>query len=473
MEIKTPVNPILIVDDEKATLNSMEFTFRSNGYTNIVCIQKSELVLDYIKNNPVEIIFLDITMPNISGKKILEKINLDYPEIPVIMITGLNDVKMAVSCMKLGAEDYLLKPLDRNRLLSSVKKVLELRKLKREYSLLKQHMLSDSLENPEAFAHIITQNKQMNSIFKYMEAIGKSDEPVLISGETGTGKELFAKALYNLNNYEGKYVSVNVAGLDDNMFTDTLFGHVSGAYTGASTSRKGLVDQAENGILFLDEIGDLSALSQVKTLRLIQEKEYYQLGADVLKRANCRIIVATNADLMEKMENGSFRKDLFYRLSVHNIQIPPLRKRKEDIPLLTDYFLRESAKKLNKKTPTPTKELYCMLGTYSFPGNVRELRSIIYDAVSQHKSKVMSLNFISEIISKNIKDSVSAEINNEACLNYFHDYDNLPSIKDTEEQLIQEALIRSKGNQSIAAKMLGISRQTLNKKLKKHIAENK
>ncbi|MCD6113356.1 MAG: sigma 54-interacting transcriptional regulator [Bacteroidales bacterium] len=138
---------------------------------------------------------------------------------------------MAVSCMKLGAEDYLLKPLDRNRLLSSVKKVLELRKLKREYSLLKQHMLSDSLENPEAFAHIITQNKQMNYIFKYMEAIGKSDEPVLISGETGTGKELFAKAIYNLNNYKGKYVSVNVAGLDDNMFTDTLFGHVNGAYT--------------------------------------------------------------------------------------------------------------------------------------------------------------------------------------------------------------------------------------------------
>lgn len=473
MEIKRPINPILIVDDEKAILNSMEFTFRSNGYTNIVSIQKSELLMDYIKNNPIEIVLLDITMPNISGEEILKKIKKNYPEIPVIMITGLNDVKMAVSCMKLGAEDYLLKPIERNRLLSSIRKVLELRELKRQYSILKQHMLSKSIENTKAFLHILTRSKQMKSVFKYMEAIGKSNEPVLINGETGTGKELFAKAIYNLNDYKGKYVSVNVAGLDDNMFTDTLFGHISGAYTGASTSRSGLVDQAENGILFLDEIGDLSIFSQIKILRLIQEKEYYQLGADVLRRANCRIIVATNTDLMKKMEDGSFRKDLFYRLSVHNIQIPPLRERMEDIPLLTDYFLNKAAISMNKKKPTPSKELYCLLGTYSFPGNVRELRSMIYDAVSQHKSKVMSLHFISGIINKNIKDSVANEINNKACLNYFHDYDNLPSIKNVEEQLIQEALIRSEGNQSIASKILGISRQTLNKKLKKSDEENK
>lgn len=468
MEIKTPSNPILIVDDEKAILNSMEFTFRSNGYTNIKSIQKSKLVIDYVDKNPVEIILLDITMPNISGDKILEKINKDHPEIPVIMITGLNDVKVAVNCMKLGAVDYLLKPVERNRLLSSVKKILELRRLKREYSLLKEHLLNEGLMNPEAFSYIITKNKQMNSIFKYMEAIGKSNEPVLINGETGTGKDLFARALYNLNDYEGKFVTVNVAGLDDNMFTDSLFGHVSGAYTGASTSRGGLVDQAENGVLFLDEIGDLSTMSQVKILRLIQEKEYYQLGADVLRRANCRIIVATNADLLKKMEEGSFRKDLYYRLSVHNIQVPPLRKRKEDIPLLTNFFLQESAKKLNKKTPTPTKELYSLLGTYSFPGNVRELRAMIFNAVSQHKSKVMSLNVISDIINKNIKDTVSIEINNDEYLNYFDDFDNLPSIKDVEEQLIHEAVKRSKGNQSIASKMLGISRQTLNKKLKKN-----
>ncbi|MBI9053302.1 MAG: sigma-54-dependent Fis family transcriptional regulator [Bacteroidales bacterium] len=466
MEIKTPIHPILIVDDEKAILNSMEFTFRSNGYTNIVCLQNSELVMKFVENNPVEIILLDITMPVISGEKLLEQINTEFPEIPVVIITGLNDVKMAVSCMKLGAIDYLLKPVERNRLLSSIKKVVELRELKRQYSLLKRHMLSDSIENTKAFRHIITQNKAMKSIFKYMEAIGKSHEPVLINGETGTGKELFARAIYNLNDYKGKYVSVNVAGLDDTMFTDTLFGHVSGAYTGATSSRGGLVDQADNGVLFLDEIGDLSPSSQVKILRLIQEKEYYQLGADVLRKSNCRIVVATNTNLMKQMEDGSFRKDLFYRLSVHNIQIPPLRKRLDDITLLADHFLYEAAKSMNKNKPTPTKELYCLLGTYSFPGNVRELRSMIYDAVSQHKSKVMSLSAISEVINKNVKDIISNETNNEACLNYFHAYDNLPSIKEVEDQLIQEALHRSEGNQSIAAKILGISRQTLNKKIK-------
>lgn len=467
MEIKTPINPILIVDDEKTILNSMEFTLRSNGYTNIVCIQQSELVMQYVRKTPLECILLDITMPIVSGEKILEELNTDFPEISVIMITGLNDVKMAVSCMKLGAVDYLLKPVERNRLLSSVKKVVELKELKRQYSLLKQHMLSDSLENTGAFSHIISQSKKMKSIFKYMEAIGKSNEPVLINAETGTGKELFARAIYNLNKYKGKYVTVNVAGLDDHMFTDTLFGHVSGAYTGATSSRGGLVDQAENGILFLDEIGDLSPSSQVKILRLIQEKEYYQLGADVLRRANCRIIVATNTNLLKQMEEGSFRKDLYYRLSVHNIQIPPLRDRKEDIPLLTDHFLEEAAESMDKKKPTPTKELFCLLRTYSFPGNVRELRSMLYDAVSQHKSKVMSLNAISEIINKNIKVTVTADLHNEDCLNYFHDHDNLPSIKEVEDQLVQEALKRSEGNQSIAAKMLGISRQTLNKKIKK------
>lgn len=465
MEILTPNNPILIIDDEKSILNSMEFTLRSNGYSNIVCLQKSQLVMDYVKDNAVECILLDITMPNISGDKILEELNLEYPEIPIIMITGLNDVKMAVSCMKNGAADYLLKPIERNRLLSSVKKIIELRELKRQYSLLKKHMLSDSIENSKAFRHILTQNEQMKSIFKYMEAIGKSNEPVLINGETGTGKELFARAIYNLNNYKGEYVSVNVAGLDDQMFTDTLFGHAKGAYTGAINSRGGLVNQAENGILFLDEIGDLSPSSQVKILRLIQEKEYYQSGVDVLRRANCRIIVATNTDLKKQMEDGSFRKDLFYRLSVHHIQIPPLRKRLDDLPVLTDYFISEAAKSMDKKRPTPPPELFKLLSTYSFPGNVRELRSIIYDAISQHESKVMSLKIISKIINKGIKEAVSSSLVNDKNQNLFHNYENLPSIKEMEEQLITEALKRSDNNQSIAAKMLGISRQTLNKKV--------
>lgn len=462
---KNPHFPILIVDDEKAVLNSMDFSFRSNGYNNIVCLQKSNLVMKFLEEYPVEVIFLDITMPIISGDTLLKKIKDNHPDIPVVMITGLNDVKMAVACMKLGAIDYLLKPVERNRLLSSLDKILELRDLRRQYSVLKAHMLAKGLQKPEAFQHIVTQNKQMQSIFKYMEAIGHSNEPVLISGETGTGKELFAKAIYKLGDYKGEYISVNVAGLDDNMFTDTLFGHVGGAYTGATAPRGGLIEKAEDGVLFLDEIGDLSTQSQVKILRLIQEKEYYPLGVDVLRRANCRIVVATNTDLKKNMEEGKFRKDLYYRLAVHNIQIPPLRDRKDDISLLVEHFLSEAATSLQKKKPTPPKELFQQLKIYSFPGNVRELRALLYDAVSRHESKVMSLKSISKSIGENSQETFEKDTSNTFTANIFNDFDNLPTIREAERQLIQEALVRSSGNQSMAARMLGITRQTLKKKL--------
>lgn len=462
---KNPHFPILIIDDEKSVLNSMDFSFRSNGYNNIVCLQKSNLVMKFLAEYSVEVIFLDITMPIVSGDTLLKEIKDNYPDIPVVMITGLNDVKMAVACMKLGAIDYLLKPVERNRLLSSLDKILELRDLRRQYLVLKQHMLAEGLQKPEAFQHIVTQNKQMQSIFKYMEAIGHSNEPVLISGETGTGKELFAKAIYSLGSYKGAYISVNVAGLDDTMFTDTLFGHVGGAYTGATTSRGGLIEKAENGVLFLDEIGDLSTQSQVKILRLIQEKEYYPLGVDVLRRANCRIVVATNADLKKNMEAGKFRKDLYYRLAVHNIQIPPFRNRKDDIPLLVDHFLAEAASSLRKKKPTPSKELFQQLKMYSFPGNVRELRALLYDAVSRHESKVMSLKSITKSICKNSQETLEQAASNDILDNLFHAFKDLPTVKEAEKQLIQEALERSEGNQSMAARMLGITRQTLKKKL--------
>lgn len=459
--------PILIVDDEASILQSIEITLRTHNYNNIVCIQQSDKVIDYVRNNPIEIILLDLTMPRVCGEKILREINQDFPEIPVIVITGLNDVQVAVSCMQLGAVDYLLKPVERSRLLSSVNKVVELSDLKRQYSLLKKHLLSDTLENQQAFSHIKTQSKRMKSIFQYMEAIGKSNESVLIAGETGTGKELFAKSMYQLNNYKGKFVTVNVAGLDDNMFSDSLFGHVNGAFTGASSRRDGLVEQAENGVLFLDEIGDLAYASQVKLLRLIQEKEYYPLGADVPRRAKCRILVATNMDLKKKMEEGVFRKDLYYRLSVHTVNLPPLRKRLEDIGVLVDHFIEEAAKSMNKNKPTPPTELNCLLGSYSFPGNVRELRSMVYDAVSQHKSRVMSMRVFQEHISANMGCSIPLIRAKVGCVNFFQDFEDLPQIKNIVEELIQEAISRSNGNQSVAAKMLGVSRQTLYSKLKK------
>ncbi|MDZ7767137.1 MAG: sigma 54-interacting transcriptional regulator [Melioribacteraceae bacterium] len=222
-----------------------------------------------------------------------------------------------------------------------------------------------------------------------MEAIAKTNLPVLITGETGTGKELIANAIHKVSGRKGELVPVNVAGVDDNLFSDTLFGHKKGAFTGAEIERKGLIERAEDGTLFLDEIGDLNIESQVKLLRLLQEGQFYPLGSDIAKLSNARIIVATNRSIKSLQSSNTFREDLYYRLRSHHINIPPLRERKKDIPYLIDFFLIRAAKELGKTKPRPPKELYTLLSNYHFPGNIRELEGIIYDAVSLHKSGIL------------------------------------------------------------------------------------
>jgi DNA-binding NtrC family response regulator len=289
----------------------------------------------------------------------------------------------------------------------------------------------------------------------------------LITGETGVGKELVAKAIHHLSNHKGSFTPVNVAGLDDNVFADTLFGHRKGAFTGADQARNGLVEQASGGTLFLDEIGDLSPASQVKLLRLLQDGEFFPLGSDVGKRSDARMVVATNQDIEALREYGKFRKDLYHRLCVHHVHLPPLRERREDLPVLVDYFLENSSKALGKNKPTPPKELLTLLSTYHFPGNVRELQSIIFDAVSGHKSGKLSMDvFKSYIYQRHLTSKVDVKLPQpeEHVLISFSEH--LPTLKQTEEFLIAEALKRSNSNQSIAASMLGITRQALNKRLK-------
>jgi DNA-binding NtrC family response regulator len=323
------------------------------------------------------------------------------------------------------------------------------------------------LEHPEVFSEIVTGNPMMRSIFQYIEAISLSPQPVLITGETGVGKELVAKAIHHLSNRKGAFVPVNVAGLDDNVFADTLFGHRKGAFTGADQARSGLVEQASGGTLFLDEIGDLSPASQVKLLRLLQDGEFFPLGSDVGKRSDARMVVATNQDIEALRESGRFRRDLYHRLCVHHVHLPPLRERREDIPILVDWFLENSSKALGKNKPTPPRELLTLLSTYHFPGNVRELQSIIFDAVSGHKSGKLSMDVFKSYIyprHSTSKMDVRPSQPGEQVLISFSE--QLPTLKQTEEFLIAEALRRSNKNQAIAASMLGITRQALNKRLK-------
>lgn len=468
--ISTPVNPILLVDDEEHFLLSVELAISSQGLKNIETCKDSAKVMDMLAAKKYSLVVLDINMPHLSGLDLLPAIRNQFPDLPVIIITAVNDVESAVFCMKEGAFDYLVKPIDNTRLVTTIKRGLEFAEIRNENEMLKESFLRENLENPEAFREIITHCNTMESIFRYIEAIGRTNLPVLITGETGTGKELFARAIHKISGRKGELIPVNVAGVDDNLFSDTLFGHKKGAFTGAEIERKGLIEKAENGTLFLDEIGDLSIESQVKLLRLLQDGNYYPLGSDIAKLSDARIIVATNRDIKNMQAKNKFRQDLYYRLKSHQINIPSLRERKTDLSYLIDHFIIKASNHLNKKKPAVPKEIYTLLSNYPFPGNVRELEGIIFDAVSLHKSGILSLESIRNNIAgyNNIDNNTDEKSDIPKDENLFINFpEKFPTIKETEDSLIREALKRAKGNQTIAADLLGISRRALNNRLRR------
>ena len=464
--IQFPTHPILLVDDEENFLFSADHALNLAGINNIVQCQDSREVMSTLSKRDFSVVVLDLLMPGLTGQDLLPLILADFPDLPVTVFTAVNNVDTAVECLKLGAYDYLLKPVDSTRLAGTVRRGVEINDLRRQNRQLKERLLSDELEQPEAFADIITQDRAMHAISKYIESIAGTDLPVLITGETGVGKELIAAAIHKRSGLAGEFVSVNIAGLDDQLFSDTLFGHRKGAYTGADKSRKGLIDRAANGTLFLDEIGDLHAESQVKLLRLLQDKTYYPLGDDFARLSNARMVFATNRENEFLSNPETFRTDLFFRLKPHHIHLPPLRERMGDIPLLISHFLESAAAQLEKQTPTPPPELYTLLGTYHFPGNIRELEGMVLDAVSQHKEGLLSTHTFHQEINeqpivsgevKTLKESIfSSELST---------LDVLPDMKKVEQMMISEALKRADGNQTIAAQLLGISRHALNKRL--------
>jgi DNA-binding NtrC family response regulator len=414
------------------------------------------------------LVLLDLTMPHISGADLLTMLHSDYPDVPVIVLSGMNQVETAVRCIKQGAFDYYVKTVEKERLLTGIQQAFAMRQLKKENFRLRRRFL-DPLGSPEVFSKFQTRNHRMRAIFQYLEAVAGSGEPILITGESGTGKELIAKSFHQLSHPDAPWVAVNAAGLDDNHFSDTLFGHTRGAFTSADKERPGMITKAEGGTLFLDEIGDLSLQSQIKLLRLLQEGEYFPLGSDVPKIANTTFVFATNVKLEEKVNCGEFRKDLYYRLKSHHVELPPLRERQEDLSLLLEDFFADAAQKMNKKAPTVPHELVGLLSTYNFPGNIRELRAMVFNALSLHQSHKLSLQSFRDAIAKE-QDAVTISSSPEQpvpTIKVVSFPQQMPTLEELGQQAVREAMRRAKDNQTLAASLLGITRQALSKRLQK------
>jgi DNA-binding NtrC family response regulator len=464
---KTHTFPVLLVDDEKHILLASESVLRFAGIREVSSVEDSRRVLPLLEKGDIGVVVLDLFMPYVSGRELLEIMSREYPQIPVIVMTAADEVDTAVDCMKAGAFDYLVKPVENARLISSVKRALEICSLKNQVTQLRDHLLTNRLKHPEAFSSIITASPKMSAVFQYCEVIAESQQPVIIIGETGVGKELVARAIHELSGVDGKFVPVNIAGLDDNMFSDSLFGHKKGAFTGAEKARSGLIAQAAGGTLFLDEIGDLSEASQVKLLRLLQEQEYYPVGSDIPLVSDARIVAATNRDLREMATSKTFRNDLYFRLCSHQVLIPPLRERREDIPLLIDFFFKAAAQIFRKSTPSYPPELVTLLSCYDFPGNIREMKSMVFDAVARHVTGVLSLERFREVIGNMPAPSGQETLLSQRLDDWLMESGGrFPKVREVEELLIDEAMKIAKGNQGIAASLLGFTRQTLNKRLK-------
>lgn len=455
---------ILLVDDEQAELDAYSLLLTSMGFKNVRTVSDSRLVLATLESMQSPVVFLDLNMPHMTGQEVLRELKLKKPQIPVIIITADSDIETAVECLRLGAHDYLVKPIDLKMFSSALRNALEIGLLRNEVLSLKGISFGSGEYSHKAFAGIITRSPVMFGIFQYIESIAGSGLPVLILGETGSGKELIARAIHEVSNLPGEFVAVDISGLDDTLLSDTLFGHTRGAYTGADKSRSGLIEKAANGTLFLDEIGDLSEASQVKLLRLLQEKIYYPLGADQPKQCHARIVTAANKDLSKLAgQDGEFRMDLYYRLSTHLIRVPPLRDRREDIPLLVDHLIAETALAMNKQAPAISNQAMSRLLRHQFWGNVRELKAYISDAVARCQHGYIDENLISErLIGVN---SVLTERSGSTPLEGL--FGHFPTLEELVEYAVEAALAATDNNQSQASRLLGVSRQALNKRLKK------
>lgn len=442
---------VLVVDDEQIVLEMLEDTLTDNGYL----VEKSSNGIDTlskIKHLHPDVVLLDNRMPELSGMEVLKFIKQTGDDIPVILMTAYSSTDVTIQAMKLGAYNYIVKPFKLNDLLAIIEKATN-----REHSDIATVKTSPAQNEPEK--SLIGQSLKMQEIYKIIGRVVDTNVTVLIQGESGTGKELVARAIHdNSNRLNYPYIKINCAAIPENLLETELFGYEKGAFTGAETRKLGKFEIANKGTIFLDEIGEMKPSIQAKILRVLQEKEYERVGSNETKKVDVRIVAATNQDLRKEVEEGRFREDLFYRLNVVSIFVPPLRERTEDIPELIASIIEKSNNKWNKKVQGVTQEAIQKLQKYRWPGNVRELQNVCERMVLMSTGQVIT-----------VEDLPFNILNGEKGID-FGAYTGHKSLKgileDVEQQIILKALEENNWNRTITANQLDISRRTLYEKIK-------
>ncbi len=445
---------ILIIDDEKNIREGLAAALEMDGY-NVVLAKDGQEGLGLVGRGDIDLVITDLRMPGISGEEVLAKVTSESPGLPVIVLTGHGTIDSAVDAMRAGAYDFLTKPLNLDRLSLIVKRALQNREL-----ALQHRQLKEELDTNKTFESIIGKSAEMQKIFEMVRRVASSKASVLITGESGVGKELIANAVHNLSpRKDNPLIKVHCAALSESLLESELFGHEKGAFTGAVARKRGRFELAHGGSIFLDEIGEIDQNVQIKILRVLQDKRFERVGGEETVETDVRVIAATNRDLEKEIAEGRFREDLYYRLNVVHIHVPPLRDRKDDIPLMVSSFLKEFAKENGKNITSIDSHARAALYKYDWPGNIRQLRNCMESAVVMCGGDTLTLDDFPPTISQhNSQDVVQIPVG--------------LTLDAAEKMYIQETLAVNRGNKSKTADVLGIGRKTLHRKLQDDEADS-